>query len=285
MILNVELVDETVRVGTVHGRGVDGVLVIPGRGDSLELRRPVVERLARRAGTVALVELRGQGGSGRDGAHPDAVHIDDFEQHLADITTVTDQLPDRLHLVAHSMGGLLAAHLLGRHPDRFVSAAISSPMWRFRQPLAVVRATAGTACALGGGGRFAAGERPFNAEACIAMRTGRPSSTDGVIESFIDAHPELLRGGSTWGWVSAAARSMAALDAAPLEKYTGVVAVGSCRDDQTVSLAAHHRVARRFPHGRVVELDGAHDPYLTEASVRWWSTIDALLDGGDPWNC
>jgi lysophospholipase len=280
----VELIDDVVRVGTVTGHGSVPVLVVPGRGDSLELRDPVGERLARSAGEVVMVELRGQGASGRLGRDRDAVHVDGFERHLDDVRAVLDRFDDPVHLVAHSMGGLLAAHLLARHPERFASAAISSPMWRFRQPLVLACALAGAAVSFGRAREYAAGEGPFDPVTCVTMRTGQTGPTvSGELEAFIATHREVVRGGSTWGWVAAAARSMAALDTAPLESFAGPVAVASLDRDRTVSLRAHHRVAARFPRGRVVELAGGHDPFFTESAEPWWSTIEALLRGAPPW--
>lgn len=271
-------VDDVVRVGRMSGSGDRTVLFVPGRGDSLELREDVGRRLARRAGAVVMVELRGQGGSGRLGRHPDAVHIDDFGQHLDDIERVLATMPDDgLLLVAHSMGGLLAAHLLARHHERFAAAAISSPMWRFTQPLPLVRTLASSARTLGRGDTFAAGEQPFDLATCLDMRTGRPGpSADGRLETFAATHRELVRGGSTWAWVAAAGRSMAELAGAPLERFDGPVVIGSCRADRTVSLAAHRRVATRFPCGRVVDLPGGHDPFTSDGAARWWSELDTL---------
>lgn len=283
---DVELVDEVVRVGRMHGKGPKGtVLFIPGRGDSLELREGVGRRIARHAAEVVMVELRGQGGSGRLGRHPDAVHIDDFEQHIHDIENAIRGL-DELHLVAHSMGGLLGAHMLARKPHRFASAAISSPMWRFTQPLAVVRALAAAARAVGLRTNFAAGERSFDLATCVEMRTGSTGpSPDRELEHFAENHPDLVRGGSTWGWVAAAARCMSALDGAPLEQFSGRLVVGSCGADRTVSLSAHRRIAGRFPRGRVIDLDGGHDPFASEGAVRWWTAIERMLKGEPAWNC
>jgi lysophospholipase len=283
---DVELVDGVVRVGRMAGNGRHSVVFVPGRGDSLELREAVGRRLARHASTVVMVELRGHGGSGRLGRHHDAVHIDDFEQHLYDIDNALHDLSGELHLVAHSMGGLLAAHLLARRPERFASAAISSPMWRFTQPLAVVRALAAAAGVFGRRRSFAAGEGPFDTATCVEMRTGRPGpSPDGTLEHFAEHHPELVRGGSTWGWVAAAALSMSALDGAALERYDGPVVVGSSDADRTVSLSAHRRITSRFPRGRLVDLDGGHDPFTSGGAVRWWSALEGMLRGDPGWSC
>lgn len=282
----VERVDEVVRVGRMRGNGQHTVLFIPGRGDSLELREAVGRRIAHHSGSVVMVELRGQGGSGRLGRHPDAVHIDDFEQHLHDIDNAVDGLSGEFHLIAHSMGGLLAAHMLARTPDRFRSAAISSPMWRFTQPLAVVRPLSAAALGFGQRASFAAGEGPFDLARCVEMRVGRPGPTlDGGLEHFVGKHPELVRGGSTWGWVAAAARSMSALDVAALERYEGRVVVGSCRGDRTVSLSAHRLVTSRFRRGRVVDLGGGHDPFMSAGAVGWWSAIEEMLEGDPGWSC
>lgn len=262
------------------------VLLVPGRGDSLELRRPVAERLARSGFATVMVEHRGQGGSGHLGAHADAVHVDSFDTHLVDIARVADRLDGTVHLIAHSMGGLLAAIMLSREPSRFASATLSSPMWDFAGPLPTwaTRTIAAGARSAGLSQRFAPGERPFDLDRCVHMRCStRPELAPPELSLMAAEHRDLVRGGSTWGWVHAATRMIARLDRAPLDAVTCPVTIASCLRDHTVSLSAHRRVARRFRRARVIELDCGHDPFFAPPVVReqWWSAIDASLRSGD----
>jgi alpha-beta hydrolase superfamily lysophospholipase len=97
--------------------------------------------------------------------------------------------------------------------------------------------------------------------------------------AFADQHPELVRGGSTWGWVLAASRSMHQLAQLPLQQVRTAVTVVRCLDDQTVSLPAQARVAARLRRARVVELVGGHDPFVGRADVRaaLWDEVELVV--------
>jgi lysophospholipase len=178
------------------------VLVLPGRGDSLELRARVAKGLIRHGVQVVMVEHVGQGASPGLGVRPDAVHIDDFDTHAAAALAEADRLDGPVVLLAHSMGGLVAAHVMAARPDRFASAVITSPMWGFASvlPLPVTRLLADLAGRAGKAAELAAGERPFDVESCLRMR-GAAGDQAPELREHARRHPDLVRGGSTWGWV------------------------------------------------------------------------------------
>ncbi len=274
------------RVGTWRAGGPGTVVFVPGRGDSLELREDVASGLADRGLSTVMVEHLGQGGSGRLGRHPDAVHVDDFDVHLDAAARAVDRAVDRavasgpVFLLAHSMGGLVAAHLLARRPRRVAAAVVTAPMWGFAGPvpLPVVRALATAMTHLGHGRDFAAGERAWRLDHCLDMRTTDPDRR-AALTGFARRHRELVRGGSTWGWTGAAARAMAALDRLPLETVAAPVTAVAARGDTSVSAAAVARTVRRFPHGRLRTVDGGHDVLNGSPAVRQllWREVDAAF--------
>jgi len=107
------------------------VAVVPGGGDHSG-RYPALTRGLVRAGfEVALIDLRGHGQS--DGRR---WHVDRFDDYLGDLdafmAAVRAGAPGRrVFVVAHSMGGLIAAAwaLRGRSADGFV---LSSPYFKLR---------------------------------------------------------------------------------------------------------------------------------------------------------
>ncbi len=254
------------------------VLFLLGRGDSLELRADVADRAVQSGLRMVAVEHVGQGASPGRGAQPDYVHVDDFSTHVAAALREVDRLRGPAILLAHSMGGQVALHVLAARPDRFAAAVLTSPMWSWAGALtpSATRRIASLAVAMGAATRLAPGERPFSTESCLRMRGAAGSRAQALIE-FARQHPDLVRGGSTWGWVRAASRAMEQIRRLPLETVRTAVTVVSCRDDWTVDLGAHHRVAARLPVASVLELPAGHDPFSGDPATvsHLWREIDA----------
>ena len=272
------------RVGTAAGRTRHPerttVLFLLGRGDSLELRQDVATRLVASGARVVAVEHVGQGASPATGARPDAVHVGSFGTHVEAALAEAGRLDGPAVLLGHSMGGLVALHVLAARPDRFATAVLTSPMWGWAGSLPVwmARVIAGVAVRSGRGRQLAVGERPFDPASCLRMR-GATDDQARALLAFAAQHPELVRGGSTWGWVLAASRSMHQLAQLPLQQVRTAVTVVRCFDDQTVSLPAQARVAARLPRARVVELAGGHDPFVGRVDVRaaLWDEVELAV--------
>ncbi|MCR5774143.1 MAG: lysophospholipase [Lachnospiraceae bacterium] len=84
--------------------------------------------------TVYFLEQRCHGYSEGRLPEPDVVHIDSFETYVKDLHGFTEQIVQReypnlpLLLLAHSMGGAIAALYIEDYPDTFAGALLSSPM-------------------------------------------------------------------------------------------------------------------------------------------------------------
>lgn len=253
------------------------VLFLMGRGDSLELRTDIAERLTVAGARVVAVEHVGQGASPGLGRSPDAVHVDSFTTHVAAALGEADRLTGPAMLLGHSMGGLIAAHLLAARPRRFDSAVLTSPMWGWPGGLPAWLAGGLSTLAMrsGRGTAFAAGEHPFSTASCVRMRGAADDQVDRLLH-FSARNPELVRGGSTWSWIHAASRSMRQLADLPLHAVRTGVTVISCAADESVSLPAHGRLTRRFPGGRVIRVAAGHDPFFADSTARSrvWDVVE-----------
>jgi pimeloyl-ACP methyl ester carboxylesterase len=97
-------------------------LLIPGYTGSKENFLPILEPLASAGRTVVAVDLRGQYQS------PHAADAAGYaaEALAADVLAIADSIagPGRVHLVGHSLGGLIARQAALQRPDAFLSLTL-----------------------------------------------------------------------------------------------------------------------------------------------------------------
>lgn len=127
----------TLRVATAPAAGSEkGAAVLsPGRSEYIEKYFEVMRDLTRAGIAVAVVDHRGQGMSER--LLPDRLkgHVGHFSDYARDLETIWPQLTAHMNhvpwLVAHSMGGAIAADVARRKQVEFAGLAGSSPMLGF----------------------------------------------------------------------------------------------------------------------------------------------------------
>lgn len=104
----------------VHGLDGSVVVLLHGLGGSRHAWCHIPCALAR-AHRVIVPDLRGCGGSER------GTETYTFDLLARDVLSVLDAAGARLcHLVGHSLGGVIAQHVLVSHPQRFASAVLVS---------------------------------------------------------------------------------------------------------------------------------------------------------------
>lgn len=278
------------------GQPVRGaILFLPGRGDCYEKYLETLEHWRCQGWQVSAADWRGQAGSGRLGADAVTGHIGDFAQWVDDLGGLwADWSRGRsgpLVLAGHSMGGhlVLRAAADGVLQPAPAGLILSTPMLGvFPQwlPLRMQLLFASIMAALGDPRRPAwkwsekPGELPKGRQDLLTHDPHRYADE----QFWRDLRPELAMGPGSWGWVSAAARSMRHL-ARPdvLAKVRLPVLLLSTSGDALVSPRANRRVAARLPQVQFVEMepevrheilreaDAFRDPAL--------AAIDAFLGG------
>lgn len=106
------------------------VIIIHGHGEHIGCYAHVIEDWCTRGFAVACFDLRGHGNSG---GRPS--HIEHFDDYLRDAHAVLDELAldprwkaaGRPIVFAHSLGALIAIHLVLSSQDRFRGLALCSP--------------------------------------------------------------------------------------------------------------------------------------------------------------
>lgn len=266
------------------------VVLLQGRNETIEKYFETVRDLRRRGFGVALLDLRGQGGSDRMLKDPQRGHVDDFRSYVQDLEIFFDEvvLPDcraPFHLVGHSTGSLVALLAAPALVNRIQRMVLVAPLLEFgetRISTAAIGRFAGFLYALGFGTTY--------------LGSGRRSPEPGAFETNVltsdaarharnaalfRARPGLFLGGPTVAWVRAAciaARTVADPDyAATIRTPTLLIAAGR---DTVVSTPAVEGYAGLLRSGSSLTIDGARHEILQEADryrEQFWAAFDAFV--------
>ncbi|MDM8563296.1 alpha/beta fold hydrolase [Candidatus Marithioploca araucensis] len=109
------------------------VVISSGRIESYIKYEEIISDLGKQGYSVYIHDHRGQGFSGRMTKNPEMGHVWDFDDYIEDLKTfytrvVTQKEHQKTFLLAHSMGGGIAALYIERYPNDFDAAVLSSPM-------------------------------------------------------------------------------------------------------------------------------------------------------------
>lgn len=266
-----------------QGLSKGSLLFLGGRGDFLEKYLESFGRWTGNGWNVAGFDWRGQGGSGR--THPAGLcHADDFSVFLGDLTTCCghwqSETPGPHIAIGHSMGGHILLRAAAEGRVQLDGIVLLSPMIGVRAGVLRGRALNGLA---------SLGRMP--------LLRGRPiwsgpsSPVPGRITSCPERHadklwwkaqrPELGRGGPTWGWLAAAARSMTTLERSLRNRPLALPGlILSAANDPIVDVGTIRRVHKHLPEFDHGVIERAGHELLREADGprrECWQRIDAFL--------
>lgn len=279
-----------------HPTAARVVVLLPGRAEFLEKYAGAAEEWFARDWSVAALDWRGQGGSGRLLPDPDKGHVGCFADYQADLQFFLSRFVTPLDpaplVMAHSMGGLIALDAaLAPQPPALAGLILLAPMLALPLPLpaGMARRIAQVVVALGGGTAYAPGQGRRQPEH-DARFAGNPLTRDpagfALTRHWLRHCPELGLGGVTWGWLAAALNataSLAARVATPSPPVPGPLPpllLASAGADRVVCPAAHLRLAARLPQVTLrLYPDAAHELLMETPATRarLWQDIDAFL--------
>jgi len=282
------------RVAVFEAKAPRGVCVLlSGQTEFIEKYFEVIDELRGRGFSVATMDWRGQGGSDRLLPNPREGHVGDFSDYDADLNAlmeniVTPMLADGEAPIAlaHSMGGHILLRALHARSSAFSACVLSGPMIRISsrgEPAWLVPLVSAVMNAIGRSKDFVFGMAhrdaltlPF-ARQIVTSDPARFART----RDFLEAHPDLRINGPSWGWLAAAFRSMAEINAPGYAQAitTPVLIIGAGTDRICLSGAAEN-FATRMPKGRYLEIAGAeHEMLMEQDSIRaqFWNAFDAFI--------
>ena len=262
------------------------IVLLPGRGDFLEKYTPLATFLNTQGYSVTSLDWPGQGASGRLGRHPQAGHIDSYDDYAAALQVCLEffGLKNKPQVwIAYSMGAPVALRTLLETAYPVKGLALLSPMFGFTEmPERVLHILANIMGAFGLARRFALGEGPTDVNAWQVQDSQVSSSPEAfaAFKNFLQRHSEYLIGGSTWGWVRASLVAFGELKRTDLARLQLPVLLLAARDELTVSQESQRRAAQRLPNAELTELPGKHDLLLGEPEEveGLFRQISALLE-------
>lgn len=274
------------------------VCVFQGRGEFIEKYFEVIADLRRRGFTVAAMDWRGQGGSGRLLSNPRKGHVRSFSDFDKDLAVFMQEivLPDcrpPYIALAHSMGGNILLRNASMRGSWFSRMVLSAPMIEIAKerlgaagPFA--RAYVETLGALGLGGLYAPGGGDEAAE--MAPFEDNTLTTDEEryrrSRAILETAPALGLGSPTVGWLRAALRSIARISAPAYPMKVEVpLLLFAAGMDTIVSTTAIEEFGLRLKVGTHVFLPRARHEILQETDETrkdFWAAFDAYLGVNEP---
>jgi lysophospholipase len=187
------------------------LIILHGKSESYIKYAELVYDLQDTGLSCYLMDFRGFGFSERLlDDDPQKVYVDSFDDYVADLKTFIDDIVmakphAKLFILAHSMGGCIAARYLEKNPDSLDAAILNSPMLQINTgsyPPSVAYAIASLATTLGMGDQYALGQGPrddpYFFDATTTHSYARWSTWE---EDLIPNNPVIRSGGATYSWV------------------------------------------------------------------------------------
>jgi lysophospholipase len=113
------------------------LVIASGRSESYLKYKELSFDLFNRGYSLFIIDHRGQGLSQRLLVNPHKGHVDNFQYYVDDLTSFIENIVSphcqgsKPYLLAHSMGGTIAARYLQDFPEKIQAAVLSSPMLGF----------------------------------------------------------------------------------------------------------------------------------------------------------
>lgn len=269
------------------------VCLFPGRGEFIEKYFETVGDLRRRGFAVAIMDWRGQGGSGRLLPNPRKGFVDSFDDYDEDLARfmtriVLPDCPPPYFALAHSMGANILLRAARSRMVWFERLVLVSPLILLKEgffPQGVIYRLTEFLTFLGFGGSYLplGGDTPLDTRPFKWSRhTSDPvrhARNGGVCEQA----PALALGSATIQWVYAACQSMAELAVPdfPQKVALPILILGGTRDS-LVSIRAMEQLAREVRIGSFLMIPGARHEILMERDVfreQFWAAFDAFVPG------
>jgi lysophospholipase len=278
----------------IPARGI--CVLLNGQTEFIEKYFEVIDELRCRGFAVATMDWRGQGDSGRMTRDSRKSFVGDFSEYDQDLDTLMDWIVtpmlgpgEKPVALAHSMGAHILLRALVKRPAKFEACVLTAPMIAisFRgQREFLVRAVTAFQMWRGKPTDWVWGMEardPHKVSFATQLATSDPQRFERT-QMLLREHPDLRLAGATWGWLSAAMRSVDWLRRQARSVTTPLLVVGAGKDRICVTSQAK-AFADAAPHADYVEIMDAEHEILMECNpirAEFWSAFDAFMSRHAP---
>lgn len=248
------------------------VLLFPGRTEYIEKYGRVARDLTAAGYTVAAIDWRGQGFSDRladDRLLGHVLHFHDYQKDVAALVDVARdmELPQRMFLLAHSMGGCIGLRALTRGLP-VLRTVFSAPMWGIQmkarqRPMAAL--LPGLARLAGQHLRYTPGSRPVVYDAGDGFDSN-PLTTDRDHFDYLSrqllSEQHFPLSGPSLHWLGEALRECQALRVLPRPDLPVLTCVGT--NETIVDPRDIARIHANWPPADLHVVEGARHEIMME---------------------
>ena len=186
------------------------IVILHGKSESMIKYAEVIYDLKDLGYSMYLMDLRGMGFSERllDN-DTDKIYVQNFNDYITDVKTFVDTVVKakphtKTVIVAHSLGGAIAARYLEQYPDDFNGAVLSSPMLTintepYTQLEAYLIAAIGTG--LGHGTDYIPGGGPYTPWTFVEDTVTHSYARYAMERDIFNEYLQLRLGDATYNWV------------------------------------------------------------------------------------
>eukprot|EP01035_Chromulina_nebulosa_P039363 gene39363-53219_t len=282
------------RQDSKHATPTANVIFITGLTESFIKYSETIQYLFNRGFNVFTYDHQSQGLSGRWLAENQSIWINSFEDYVDDfvyfVTTIAKDYPTLpTFLIAHSMGGLIAATAMSRQPTLINRAVLCAPMFRnkcgmkamdYRYPLPQPLAywISWLMCYVGLGTMHAMGF--FKEKPTDKLRPNVLTSDQQQLNKWQDLrmrYPNLITTCVTNDWVFKSIRAQKKF-ATRYEFVRTNTLVLSAEHDYLVYNRAMYAFVRKAPFSRLMTVPGAFHELLVEAPALRNAVLKVITD-------
>lgn len=264
------------------------LVISSGRSESYLKYKELSYDLFNLGFNIFLIDHRGQGLSERALQNPHKGYVEDFQYYVNDFAyfidnIVSEHCDNKPYLLAHSMGGTIAARYLQEFPNNIQAAVLSSPMLGFNAgsipefiAQSVIKTTAQVNQWFDNTPWYFIGHSDFSEKHLANSPLMHSTQRFKIFSQLYQDTPEIQLGGVTTQWLT---ESLTALEKlfVNINKITTPTLVLQAGDEKIVDNQAQNKFCQQLhsvqpqscPNGKPIIIDGAyHELFFESDSYR-----------------